>query len=299
MIRYSKLAYVALNVTDLARSCKFYQDIVGLEPNGTAPDGGVFFRLDQSHHSVMLYQAPQAGFKRFGWLLENEAQFDVLTASLARHGIVPGEVDAAECAALGQGRSLRFVEPYGGGTWEFFARMDDAPAPFHPTVTPFNRLGHVVLKTDKLDAAIRFYEEVLNFRLSDKVEGQIAFLRAHPNKYHHTFAIARGDRPGLHHVNFIVSSIDDWGRCTARLPRQNVDVVWGPGRHTNAGTFFLYFLDPDGLTLEYGYGMEEFPETGARPPNIRPPGVDSVDLWDSRMDPRTCASGEVERVTPT
>jgi 2,3-dihydroxy-p-cumate/2,3-dihydroxybenzoate 3,4-dioxygenase len=72
-------------------------------------------------------------------------------------------------------------------------------------------------------------------------------------------------------------------------------VVWGPGRHTNAGTFFVYFLDPDGLTLEYGYGMEEFPETGARAPNIRPPGMESVDLWDSHIDPRTCASGEVER----
>lgn len=295
MIRYRKLGYVALNVTDLDRSRKFYERIVGLEPNGEGPDGAAYFRFDQAHHGVMLCQAPKAGFKRFGWQLENEAQFDVLAKSLARHGIALAEVDRAECAELGQGRSVRFVDPFCGATWEFYASMTDAPAAFVPTLTQFDRLGHVVLKTDRLDDAIRFCEEALNFRLSDKVEGQIAFLRAPPNKYHHTFGIARGDRPGLHHVNFMVSSIDEWGRCTARLPRQNVEVVWGPGRHTNAGTFFVYYLDPDGLTLEYGYGMEEFPETGARVPNVRPPGQESVDLWDSRIDPRTCAFGEVER----
>jgi len=31
MIRYKKLGYVELNVSDLDRSRKFYQDIVGLE----------------------------------------------------------------------------------------------------------------------------------------------------------------------------------------------------------------------------------------------------------------------------
>jgi 2,3-dihydroxy-p-cumate/2,3-dihydroxybenzoate 3,4-dioxygenase len=297
MVRYNKLGYVALNVTDLARSRRFYEEVVGLEPNGTGPDGAAYFRLDASHHGVVLYQAAQAGFKRFGWQIENEALIDALAASLAKHGIALTEVDPGECAALGQGRSVRFSDPFTGATWECYVNMADAPAAFRPTVARFDRLGHVVLKTDRFDEAIRFYEEALNFRLSDKVEGQIAFLRAYPNKYHHTFAVARAARPGLHHVNFILTSIDEWGRCTARLPKQNVEVVWGPGRHTNAGTFFLYFLDPDGLTLEYGYGMEEFPPFGGRAPNIRPPGMESVDLWDSPFDPRTSASGEIERIT--
>ena len=294
MVRYSKLGYVALNVTDLGRSRKFYEEIVGLQPNGTGPDGAAYFRFDRAHHGVVLHQAPQAGLKRFGWQLESEAQFDVLAQSLARHGIGLTEVDRAECEAQGQGRSVRFADPFTGVTWEFYASRREEPTPFKPTVVQFDRLGHVVLKTGRFEEALEFYAEALNFRLSDKVEGQIAFLRAFPNKYHHLLAVAKGDRPGLHHVNFMVTSVDEWGRCTARLPRQNIPIVWGPGRHTNAGTFFVYYLDPDALTLEYGYGMEEFPETGARAPNIRPPGHDSVDLWDSRIDPRTFAAGEIE-----
>jgi 2,3-dihydroxy-p-cumate/2,3-dihydroxybenzoate 3,4-dioxygenase len=294
MVRYNKLGYVALNVTDLGRSRKFYEDIVGLQANGVGPDGAAYFRFSSAHHNVVLYQASRPGFKRFGWQLESDGQFDVLQAALAQRGIPLQEVSQAESAALGQGRTMRFSDPYAGITWEFYASARDELTPFRPTLVQFDRLGHVVLKTDRFDEALDFYREVLNFRLSDKVEGVIAFLRAFPNKYHHTFGIAKGERPGLHHVNFMLDSIDDWGRCTARLPRQNVPVVWGPGRHTNAGTFFLYYLDPDGLTLEYGYGMEEFPEVGAREANVRPPGHDSVDLWDSPMDPRTCAAGEIE-----
>lgn len=296
MLRHAKLGYVALNVTDLERSCRFYEQVVGLQPNGVGAAGEAFFRFDASHHNVVLYQGAPAGFKRFGWQLESEAQFDVLAASLARHSITLQDVDPAECDSLGQGRSVRFADPFSGFVWEFYSHMREESEPFRPTATGFDRLGHVILKTPRFEEAIAFYADALNFRLSDKVEGTIAFLRAFPNKYHHMFGVAHGERPGLHHVNFMVSSIDDWGRCTTRLPRQGVPVVWGPGRHTNAGTFFVYYLDPDGLTLEYGYGMEEFPETGAREPNVRRAGQESVDLWDSPMDPRTCASGEVEAV---
>lgn len=294
MLRHRKIGYVALNVTDLERSCRFYQDVVGLQPNGRGPSGEAFFRFDAGHHGVVLCQAPEPGFKRFGWQLESEGEFDQLARVLAPHGIAPKEVDRAECDALGQGRTVRFADPFSGFAWEFYASMREMDTPFKPTHCTFDRLGHVVLKTPRFEEALAFYQDVLNFRLSDKVEGVIAFLRAFPNKYHHTFAVARGDKPGLHHVNFMLGSIDDWGRCHSRFLKQKVEIVWGPGRHTNAGTYFMYYLDPDGLTLEYGYGMEEFPEVGARPANVRPPGHDSVDLWDSPIDPKTCASGGVE-----
>ena len=188
-----------------------------MQPNGDGADGAAFFRLDHAHHGVVLYQAAQAGFKRFGWLLESEREFDTLAKGLGAHGIALTEVDRAECEALGQGRSVRFADPYSGAAWEFYASSRDAGPPFQPTVVRFDRLGHVVLKTDRFDEAVEFYSEVLNFRVSDKVEQQICFMRCFPNKYHHMFAIAKGARPGLHHVNFMVASIDEWGRSTVRL----------------------------------------------------------------------------------
>jgi 2,3-dihydroxy-p-cumate/2,3-dihydroxybenzoate 3,4-dioxygenase len=79
----------------------------------------------------------------------------------------------------------------------------------------------------------------------------------------------------------MVSEIDDIGRAWHRLARTGVRVVFGPGRHPISGRVFLEFLDPDGLTLEYGFGMETFPVRGARDPRAWPAVPASVDLWDS------------------
>jgi 2,3-dihydroxy-p-cumate/2,3-dihydroxybenzoate 3,4-dioxygenase len=45
-----------------------------------------------------------------------------------------------------------------------------------------------------------------------------------------------------------------------RMKKKQVPIVFGPGRHPPSGSVFLYFLEPDGMTLEYSFGMEEFPE---------------------------------------
>ena len=62
----------------------------------------------------------------------------------------------------------------------------------------------------------------------------------------------------------MVTEIDDVGRGLARFKAKDVPVVYGPGRHPASTSVFLYFLDPDGMTLEYSFGMEQFPERRSR-----------------------------------
>ena len=57
---------------------------------------------------------------------------------------------------------------------------------------------------------------------------------------------------------------------------------------------FLYYLDPDGLTLEYSFGMEEFPEVNPRKPRVLEPIRESFDYWGAPVDPRKSAVGEIE-----
>ena len=64
MIRYRKLGYVELNVSDLEKSRKFYEDIVGLEFVGKRSDGAVMFRCDdEDFRSVILHQKQPAGIQ--------------------------------------------------------------------------------------------------------------------------------------------------------------------------------------------------------------------------------------------
>jgi 2,3-dihydroxy-p-cumate/2,3-dihydroxybenzoate 3,4-dioxygenase len=294
MIRYKKLGYVELMVTDLERSAAFYRDIVGLEPAGSGPEGEARFRCSEDPYAVALHRSDRPGFKRGGWMLEDEGQFQALHERLDDNAVPYEELAAAECRARGLARATRMVEPNTGATLEFYllpAGVD--PRPFTPSLAKIQRLGHVVWTTPRHREAIGFFREVLNFAESDSIGDFITFFRAFPNPYHHGIGIAGGPERKLNHVNFMVTEIDDVGRGLARLKAKDVPVVFGPGRHPASGSVFLYFLDPDGMTLEYSFGMEEFPELAPRPPRhleATPPNIDS---WGSYRDPRMSTVGEI------
>ena len=121
--------------------------------------------------------------------------------------------------------------------------------------------------------------------ISDQVPGKIAFMRCPPNPLHHSIALIGGDADGLNHINFMVSDIDDVGRAIYRMKRHEVPIVFGPGRHKPSESIFLYFLDPDGMTVEYSFGMEEFPELDPRAPRDLDPTPDTLDMWGGRPEP--------------
>jgi len=294
--RYKKLGYVALNVTDLDRSIAFYRDLVGLDVSDGVPGRLAFLRCSRDHHNLVLCQAAEPGLKRIGFELESEADLAAARAHLERRGIAVAEIDADERRMLRQGQGFRFGLPPAGVTIEFYAGMLYMAAPFARRLTNIERLGHVVVAIDKIAESLDFATGTLGFRVSDQVEGLAAFLRCHPNPYHHTLAFLRAPANHLHHVNFMVRDIDDIGRALHRMQKHQVEIVFGPGRHQPSESIFLYYLDPDGMTVEFSFGMEEFPEHGARQPRVLEPHPESLDSWGSLPAPRFGKTGAIERL---
>lgn len=290
MIRYRKLGRVELNVTDLARAREYYENVVGLQYVDTGRDGEVRLRCDHEHHSMTLHAASEAGLRCAGFELEDMAQFEPLITRLERAGLAVHETDPATCAARGQQRAIRIFEPLVGANVEFYVATADSARPFVPTVTRIQRLGHVVFNTPDAAQAVAFWRDVLNFSESDSVGEFITFMRCWPNPWHHGIGIAKYERRCLHHVNYMVTEIDDIGRALSRLKTAGSDVVFGPGRHPASDSVFLYFLDPDGLTMEYSFGMEAFPEAFPREPRRIAPSPTALDYWASTRDPR-CFTG--------
>jgi 2,3-dihydroxy-p-cumate/2,3-dihydroxybenzoate 3,4-dioxygenase len=296
MPRYQKLGYVALNVTDIGRARAFYENLLGLKPSGEGPGGEAFFRCSHDHHNLVLYPAAEPGLKRIGFEMADEEALDAMARQFQSHGVDEIEVDPAECHALHIHRALRITEPGTGATLEFYGRMRQFSDPFQPTLAKIQRLGHVVLRVAEFEAACDFFVRVLGFRISDLIDGQACFMRPHPSPYHHGIALIKGAKAQLHHVNFMVSEIDDIGRAIARFGKNGVRVVYGPGRHPPSDSVFLYFLEPDGLTLEYSYGMEEFPANDPRKPRLFEPVRESYDYWASFRDSERYASlGAIEQ----
>ena len=229
--------------------------------------------------------------------MEGAGAFDTLVERLRAAGITMTAVAPAECRDLDVERAFRISEPVTGAVIEFgepsSARRKGWP--FSPTHAKIQRLGHLVLKSPDWPKTVAFFRDTLAFSVSDVIEDRVCFMRCTPNPLHHSLGIGAGEA-GLHHVNFMVTEIDDIGRALHRFQRDGVEVVGGPGRHPTSDSIFLYFLDPDGLTVEYSFGMEEFAEEAPREHRVFPPVPESADTWGGGRDPRHGALGDIEQM---
>lgn len=293
-VRYQRLGYVALNVSSLERSEDFYTRIVGLNAAGRGPDDCRFLRCSDKHYDIVLHQSGVPGLKRVGFEMENAEALNELKDALRGAGVPFVQRSPRDCEDDKLRNCIRATIPHTGASFDFYEAMREFGREFEPTVAKIQRLGHVVLKTDEYDEAVAFFTKVLNFHVSDEVDGMVTFMRCFPNPFHHSFALGRAPRKLLHHVNLMVTEVDDIGKAIWRFQRAEVPVVNGPGRHPPSGSMFYYFLDPDGLTVEYSFGMEEFAERDPRKPRLLEPVRESIDYWGAAVDPRKAAVGEIE-----
>jgi 2,3-dihydroxy-p-cumate/2,3-dihydroxybenzoate 3,4-dioxygenase len=295
--RYRRLGYIALNVPDLAASVDFYRDVVGLELTEEIPGEAAYFRCGPERYHLALHRG-EPGLKRLAFELESDADLDAAARHLDGLGVPFARIGLLETAALHIRAGLRFAIPGCGIPTELYTEMELARRPYQPTVANILRLGHTVLLVEEFDTTYAWLTQHFGFVLSDHIageQGEVAFMRCYPNPYHHSLGIARAERNQFHHVAFMVEGIDDIGKATNRLASAGSKIVFGPGRHVASGSVFLYFLDPNDLTIEYTLGMEEFAELTPRPARDLPGLLEVVDLWGGRPQPGYAGVGVVAK----
>jgi catechol 2,3-dioxygenase-like lactoylglutathione lyase family enzyme len=137
-----------------------------------------------------------------------------------------------------------------------------------PLQFQLRKIGHVVLNVTDLDAAVRFYVEVLGLEVSDRypdsmVPGGMVFLRCNPD--HHGVALvgaaSKLERSTLNHFAFEVGTPDEVFRARAWLRKRGVPIVF-EGRRRAGCQLAVEFRDPDGNNLEIYWGLDQI-GTGA------------------------------------
>jgi 2,3-dihydroxy-p-cumate/2,3-dihydroxybenzoate 3,4-dioxygenase len=295
-IRYDRLGYIALTVTDPERSMQFYRDMVGVDAEVASDGESVFLRCSDRHHDLVLSRGPAPALKRIGWEMESSSALASVREHMQSLDIEVVPVSNAEAGMLGISEAIRISEPTTGATFEFYAKMDKAQKPFAPKHTEIARLGHIVLSSPRKDETEKFLVEHLNFRVSDRIGPAATFMRCFPNPLHHSFGVGPGEASSLGHINFMVTDIDDIGRANVRMKKNDVPIAYGPGRHPTSNSIFFYFLDPDGITVEYSFGMEEFPEIDPRDPRVFPMAPESFDTWGGSPETAFGKVGTVEQM---
>ncbi len=293
-IRFDKLGYCRLRCPDLAASTAFYRDLVGMTVS-QATDSETWLRCSDKPHDIILEAGPEPGLSGVGYELENEGELAKAFTAVENLGLDPRWSDVATLGAMRVKAAFRFADPLTGLELDFYAGQDVLDEPLTEQITKIARMGHVVLNVTDLAAAHRFWVDALGFAVSDRVEGAAEWLRCWPNPLHHSLALLQSDRNTLHHINFMVTDMDDVGSAMNRMKQAEVPIVFGPGRHLPSTSVFLYFLDPDGNTTEFSFGMELFDEDGARDPRDLEHKPEVMDTWGSRPDPRF---GKGSRIIP-
>ncbi|MBR9909263.1 MAG: bleomycin resistance protein [Gammaproteobacteria bacterium] len=299
-IRYQCLGYLALNVTDLGESRHFYEALVGLKGDAPSANGMAFLRCSCKHHDILLIEnATQTGLKRIGWQMESAHALAAVREQCQVKGLAIVDVERKEAELLGIGDAFRISDPTTGVTLEFYAQMHQAETHNQATHTQIQRLGHVVINSTDRDATRDFYLNTLNFKVSDEISGMVTFTRCFPNPYHHSLGLGSGAENCLNHINFMVDDLADIGKANNRIKQHGYQVVWGPGKHPPSESLFLYFLDPDGFTVEYSCGMEEFPEHNPRVARDMPAVMESLDYWGGIPGPDFGKKGCFEALAPS
>lgn len=113
------------------------------------------------------------------------------------------------------------------------------------------RLSHILLFASDVLKQVRFYEDVLGLRLSDRSEDLVAFMHAPSGSDHHLMAFAKSAARGFHHASWDVAGAEEVGLGWMQMQEAGYGEVWGPGRHVLGSNYFCYVKDPWGSFCEY------------------------------------------------
>lgn len=146
-----------------------------------------------------------------------------------------------------------------------------------PTIRP-QRLSHVLLFSPDVPRALKFYDEALGLRLSDKSQDVIAFTHATHGCDHHLVAFAKSTAKGWHHCAWEVDSLESVAIGAAQMGNAGYLQGWGTGRHCLGSNYFHYVRDPWGSFCEYSADMD-FISAGVTWPAGDFPPENSLYLW--------------------
>lgn len=254
MSRVTEIRHVAYGVADFDAERLFYTQKWGLL-EVAAEDDLVWLRAqgDDEPFVVRLRRADVNHVDVIALATDSSASVDELHAKV---------VDA-RCRMIHPPRAL--TSPGGGYGFRFFS-PDGLPFEISSDVARGPRrdigrwegipvrISHIVLHSPQQGALVKFFTDVLGFRVSDWLGDFMCFLRC--NAAHHRVAILPGP-PCLNHVAYDMHGVDGMLRGVSRLQQAEVEIRWGPGRHTAGDNAFSYFVSAGGFAVEYTAELEE------------------------------------------
>ncbi|TNE67694.1 MAG: catechol 2,3-dioxygenase [Rhodobacteraceae bacterium] len=249
---------IQLRVLDMDEAIIHYRDRIGLDFVSQEADGRVYLKaFDEFHrHSVVLREADSAGIDFFAFKADGQEAVDGFRKRIEEYGV--DVTDVAEGEMPGTGKRISFMIP-SGHRIDIYADMElseTAPETHNPYVWKdeprgmrAQRLDHCLLYGPNLPEVEKFFTEVLDFHIPERVDlpdGTLAIWMTVSNKAH-DIAFVNHPEPGkLHHVAFFLEDWNDIGHAADVMTRYDISRDIGPTRHGITRGQTIYFFDPSG-----------------------------------------------------
>lgn len=263
------LGYLRIEATDIEAWRVYALKVLGMVA-GDGPDPqALYLRMDDFPARLVVVPGDRDGLVATGWEVATEADMEQVRRVVEAAGVAVKDGSADELADRRVNGLIRFDDP-SGNTLEVFHGVAlshrRVVSPYgHRFVTGEQGMGHVVLSCHDDAAALRFYRDVLGFRLRDSMrlppelvgrpaDGEPAWLRFFGcNPRHHSLAFLPMPTPsGIVHLMVEVENSDDVGLCLDRALRRKVPMSATLGRHVNDLMLSFYMKTPGGFDVEFG-----------------------------------------------
>lgn len=263
------LAYLRIGATDMGAWREYGLKVLGMvEGKGSVFDA-LYLRMDDFPARLVIEPHESDQLLVSGWETANAAELQEVRDNLSAAGVPFKEGTAEQLADRRVVELITFQDP-SDNTLEVFhgAALEHRRivSPYgHRFVTGEQGLGHVVLSTRDDEESLRFYRDVLGFRLRDSMrlppqivgrpaDGDPAWLRFFGcNPRHHSLAFMPMPTPsGIVHLMLEVENSDDVGLALDRALRKNVKMSATLGRHVNDKMLSFYMKTPGGFDVEFG-----------------------------------------------
>jgi catechol 2,3-dioxygenase len=270
--------FVQLRVLEMAPAIEHYVDRIGLNKVSTGSDGRVYLKArdEFDHHSVVLRLATAPGLDIFAFKVESEAVLTSFARRIREHGLATDEVPAGEQPGIGRRIGFQIASGHRIELYAEAALAEQRPSTLNPDVwedephgMEARRFDHGLLYGPNIDAVERFFCEVLDFKVTERVDlpdsGTLAIWLSCGTKAHDIAFVNHAEPGKLHHTAFELENWNDIGRAADIITRYNISIDIGPTRHGITRGQTIYFFDPSGNRTEtYCGGTTFYPDQPVR-----------------------------------
>jgi catechol 2,3-dioxygenase-like lactoylglutathione lyase family enzyme len=250
MIKVRRLGHATLTTPDIERQLAYYIDIVGLTLVERGKDRA-FLATKLGLEAVALEPGPGNALSRLALQVAPETDLREVERGLGDEGVT---WERRSGVSPGIAEAVVFTDPK-GTLVEIFAGYDFAEDDGKQAGVMPLKLGHVAYRVDDVKRTVKFYCDVLGFRVSDWHADHFAFLRC--NTDHHTVNFVYDAVPQLHHIAFEVKDWAEIQRAAEILARHDIRLVWGPGRHIIGHNIAIYHRNADKVRVEFFCEMDQ------------------------------------------